>query len=174
MAKLAGSSALRPVAHAIDVDDVEHWVASADVGAELVYAWGLAPPRDRAAWVRARELFDEGEVRLHDRRRPGGDREWYMVKRAVPVGMEAAPIVAAQQEETEEAAVLRILRRYVRLGLPCPTNAEVGRQIELTAPQVAYRVRLLKAARLILMEERGPGERRICTISGRSTPSGRI
>lgn len=174
MAKLAGSSALRPVAHALDVEDVEHWVAAADVGAELVYAWGFAPPRERAAWLRARELFEEGEVRLHDRRRPGGDREWYMVKRAMPVGMDATPIIAAPQEETEEAAVLRILRRYVRLGLPCPTNAEVGRQIELTAAQVAYRVRLLKAARLILMEERGPGERRICTISGRSTPGGRL
>lgn len=172
MAKLAGSSALRPVAHAIDVVDVEHWVASADVGAELVYAWGLAPPRDRAAWVRARELFDEGEVRLHDRRRPSNDREWYMVKRAVLVGMEAAPIVAEQQVETEETAVLRILRRHVRLGLPCPTNAEVGRHVDLTAAQVAYRIRLLRAARLILMEDNGPGMRRVCTIGGRSTPGG--
>lgn len=172
MAKLAGSSALRPIAHAIDVDDVEHWVASADVGAELVYAWGLSPPRDRAAWVRARELFDEGEVRLHDRRRPSGDREWFMVKRAMLVGMEAAPLVAEPQAETEEMAVLRILRRHVRLGLPCPTNAEIGRQIELTAAQVAYRIRLLRAARLILMEDNGPGMRRVCTISGRSTPGG--
>ncbi|USU06308.1 hypothetical protein NF699_06505 [Sphingomonadaceae bacterium OTU29LAMAA1] len=172
MAKLAGSSALRPVAHAIDVDDVEHWVASADVGAELVYAWGLSPPRDRAAWVRARELFNEGEVRLHDRRRPNNDREWYMVKRAMLVGAVATPIVVDSVAETEEAAVLRILRRHVRLGLPCPTNAEVGRQIELTAAQVAYRIRLLRAARLISMEDNGPGMRRVCTISGRATPGG--
>ncbi|WP_230781551.1 hypothetical protein [Sphingomonas sp. Leaf37] len=174
MAKLAGSSALRPVAHAIDVDDVEHWVASAEVGAELVYAWGLSPPRDRAAWVRARELFEEGEVRLHDRRRPTNDREWYMVKRAMMVGGDAAPVIADPVAETEEAAVLRILRRHVRLGLPCGTNAEIGRQVEMTAAQVAYRIRLLRAARLISMEERGPGERRICTISGRSTPAGRL
>ena len=49
MASLAGSAALRPVAHAIDVADVEHWAASAEVGAELIYAWGFAPPRERAA-----------------------------------------------------------------------------------------------------------------------------
>lgn len=173
MAKLASCVGGHPIGHAIDVDDVEVWAATADTGAELIYAWGWAPPRERAAWLRARELFDEGEVRLHDRRRAGGEREWYMVKRAVLVGV-AMPIVADPVAETEEAAVLRILRRHVKLGLPCPTNAEIGRQVDLTASQVAYRVRLLRAARLILMEERGPGERRICTIGGRSTPGGRL
>lgn len=170
MARLAGSAVLRPDGQAIDVDDVEMWVASADVGAELVYAWGSAPPRDRAAWTRARALFDEGEVRLHDRRRPSGGREWYMVKRQAPVGSQAVPAESDPVPETEEAAVLRVLGRHVRLGMHCPTNAEIGRQVELSAPQVAYRIRLLRAARLILMEERGPGQRRICTINGKSTP----
>lgn len=174
MASLAGSAALRHVAHAIDVADVEHWVASAEVGAELVYAWGFAPPRERAAWTRARELSDEREVRLHDRRRQNGDREWYMVKREVPLAIAAVPTVAEPVEETEEMAVLRVLRRHVGLRLKCPTNAEIGKQIGLTAPQVAYRIRVLRAAQLILMEDRGPGLRRICTINGRSTPDGAL
>jgi hypothetical protein len=174
MARLAGSVALRPVAHALDVADVENWVATAEVGAELVYAWGFAPPRERAAWTRARELSDENEVRLHDRRRTGGDREWYMVKRPVPVGVTVVPPVVDPAEETEEMAVLRVLRRHVGLGLPCPTNAEIGKQVGLIAPQVAYRIRLLRAARLILMDDRGPKLRRICTIGGRSTPDGAL
>ena len=174
MARLAGSVTLRPAAQALDVADVEHWAASAEVGAELVYAWGFAPPRERAAWSRARELSDEGEVRLHDRRRRGGDRDWYMVKRPVPLAVAATPTTTDSVEETEEMAVLRVLRRHVGLGLKCPTNAEIGKQIGLTAPQVAYRIRLLRAARLIRMEDRGPGLRRICTIGGRATPDGAL
>lgn len=174
MARLAGASAIRPAAHALDVEDVEHWVGSAEVGDELVYAWGVAPPRDRAAWARARELFDEGEVRLHDRRRGDGNREWYMVKRQLAVGEQPAVAPVHDRPETEEEAVLRILRRHVKLGLACPTNAEIGSQVGLTAQQAAYRIRVLRAERAILMEERGPGERRICTIAGRSTPGGKL
>lgn len=173
MARLAGSIGARSNGQALDVHDMEDWAASAEVGGELPYAWGWSPPRERAAWSRARELSDEGEVRLHSRRLPDGQTQWYMVKRAPRLGEQPVAVVE-QGPETEEAAVLRILRRAVRLGMPCPTNAEIGRQIDLTATQAAYRVRLLRADRLILLEERGPGERRICTISGKSTPAGKL
>lgn len=172
MAKLAGSASYRPVGHALDVESVEAWVATADVGQRLVYAWGRVPPRERAAWLRARELSEEGEVRLHDQRRADGDREWFMVKRAMAVRPPAAAVVSADAPpETEEEAVLRILRRHVRLKLPCPTNAEIGRQIGLTATQAAYRVRVLRELNVIRLDERGPGWRRMLTIDGRTTPA---
>jgi hypothetical protein len=172
MAKLAGATSCRPVGHALDVESVEAWVAVADPGQRLVYAWGRVPPRERAAWARARELSSEGEVRLHDRLRGDGDREWFMVKRELPAGA-PAPVSNRTDPapETEEEAVLRILRRHVRLKLACPTNAEIGRQVGLTATQVAYRVRVLREWKAIHLDDRGPGWRRMLTIDGRTTPA---
>lgn len=172
MAKLAGATSIQLIGHALDVESVEAWVACAEAGERLVYAWGKVPPRERAAWTRARELLTEGEVRLHDQRRPDGDREWFMVKRdAVLRAVAAVEPDAGAGQETEEEAVLRILRRHVRLQLPCPTNAEIGRQIGLTASQAAYRVRVLRDAKAILLDDRGPGWRRMLTIGGRTTPA---
>ncbi|MDE0878549.1 MAG: hypothetical protein OSB00_07770 [Sphingomonas bacterium] len=165
-----------PLSQAIDVAVIEDWLASASIGDELVYAWGAVPPRTLAAWSRARDLFEEREVRLHDRLRPGGrTREWYLVKRRVDVGEQPVAVAAVTDaEETGEAAVLRILRRAVNFSKPCPTNAEIGAQCGLTTRQAAHRVEKLVKARAVTLEDRGPGQRRVLTIGRKSTPAGAL
>ena len=166
---------LGPLAQAIDVAVIEDWLAGAGTGDELVYAWGVTPPRHLGAWSRARTLADEGEVRLHDRLQPGGKtREWYLKKREIVLGEAATPAPVSNEPESEGAAVLRILRRAVNLKHPCPTNAEIGAQVGLTGEQVAYRVRVLVAAKAIHLEQRGPRDRRVLTIGGKSTPMGTL
>lgn len=165
-----------PLAFAIDVAVLEDWLTTAEPGDRITYAWGLAAPRSLPAFVRAGELAREGEVRLHNPRRTEGKGfDWIAVKRVPSVGEGAAPApVADAVEETEEQAVLRILRRAAKMQLVCPTNGEIGRQLGITSEQAAYRFRKLKAAGLTRVEDRGPGQRRVVAIVGTTleTPPG--
>lgn len=156
-----------PRAIPIDVAVLEAWLVTAAAGDELVYSRGWEPARWAAAWTRARELSDEGEVRLHERRAADGSgREWF-VKRRRPLITDGVPVEAAPaEEETEEQALLRSLRRLAKLKLPCRTNAEFDRELGWPEGRAAYRFRCLTAVGAIRVEQQGFGRPRLVSIVG--------
>lgn len=157
----------KPMAFPIDVAVLEAWLTTAAPGDELVYAYGTAPARSAAAWVRARELADEGEVRLHQRRRGEGTTiEWFAVRRQPQIDDRSSEPPQQVEDETPEDAVLRILRRYAKLGLDCPTNGAIARELDCTSEQAAYRVRRLKDAGVIRVEQQGFDKPRLVWIVG--------
>lgn len=158
------------------VAEFEHWLATAPIGAQFVYAWGPVPQRRREVWAHAAEAGREGVIRLHHRRR--GDGGWdYVAVRAVPpiIAAKAAPATAVGDDDHPAQKMLRALRRAANFKRPCPSNAELARECGLPdAAAASYRVRQLRDLGFIVVSEQGPGLPRVVKIvsSGNVTAGG--
>jgi hypothetical protein len=69
---------------------LDAFVAVAQAGNEFVYCEAPSPIRDET-WLRAGALARLGLVRTHDRRRPGGGRQWYLVRTRKPLPKDVSP-----------------------------------------------------------------------------------
>jgi hypothetical protein len=170
---------LGPLSTAIDAGELEAWAAGAEPGAVKVYCEGPMLLQAAASVLLARELYEEGLVRLHFRRSPKGF-QYYALRQVPPVEPVTPKRVAVpvpDDQDDHDEAVFRLLKRRANLGQPCSTNAEIATEIGLpNADAASYRVRKLHAAGLIRVEDRGPNERRIVTIveTGKRTVPGAL
>ncbi|WP_294195882.1 hypothetical protein [uncultured Sphingomonas sp.] len=164
------------LAGGVTIAAFEAWLDGADVGATLIVAWGGVPPRKLPIWDAAAAADRDGLVRLHHKRRDGGGWNYVAVRADPPivVGRKAPPRSAIDDEDPTEI-VFRALKRAANFGQPCPTNADLARAAGLRdAVAASYRVRLLRQAKRIVIDEQGPGQPRIVTIvgTGKSTKRG--
>jgi hypothetical protein len=127
---------------------LDAFVAVAEAGNEFVYCEAPSPIRDET-WLRAGALARLGLVRTHDRRRPGGGRQWYLVRTRKPLPKDVSP----QQKVLNDAATAAIfvqLKREANFSLPCSTDAALARLTGLnTRNQAQHRVQELIRAELI-------------------------
>jgi hypothetical protein len=127
---------------------LDAFVAVAQAGNEFVYCEAPSPIRDET-WLRAGALARLGLVRTHDRRRPGGGRQWYLVRTRKPLPKDVSP----QEKVLNDAATAAIfvqLKREANFSLPCSTDAALARLTGLnTRNQAQHRVQELIRAELI-------------------------
>lgn len=178
---------MAPLAAAIEVVELDSWVISAPVGADKIYAFGVAPPRTSPAFIRARALSDAGVVGLRNPRQADGSYQWIARKLAIPAALRDALFDTrsdAWAAGPADLAVLAALKAAANEGRVCPTNRELAAAFGLDpgsgpgqgAEAARWIVRKLVRAGLILMAHRGTRARRVATDpeTGNCTPEGRL
>lgn len=167
---LEGQSHLGGDGMAMLADAVTAWVKAAAPGQQIVYATGHLPAWSKGPG-RMRDLACEGYVHLVCDRKP--DPKQYVAQRtSMAWREEAAPqrriARAVASYEAEVARLYDVLRELAAEGAPCPSNAELAREIGLeTAQQGAYALScLVKADKVINRPVEGPPYRVITIVSG--------
>jgi hypothetical protein len=148
-----------PLSMAIEVAVFDAWLTTARPGATIDYAEGPALPRGMGVVALAREMSQAGQVYLKQEKSPRGWR--FIAERASRKGS------AGQDTVTDHvsADVLRILMRAAALGVDCPTNGAIVRELGLKDVDAArYQIRKLIKAGLVRIEDCGPRCPRIVTI----------
>lgn len=147
-----------------DAGAFEAWLVGAREGDMVVYAAGHELPRLAACTVLAREWEKAKLVSLRAYKLPDGSWRW--VARRI-VGERQGARSAAQArannlyDESPKQSAMRLIRRHVNFGLPCPTLAQVAR-IAGYGDDEAGR----QAARRLLHLLQGEGEIRIVNHAG--------
>lgn len=156
----------------IAADVFADWIAQAGAHQRIPYAVGPSPLRDHPTFVQARAMEKAGLVDLFQSRRGDGRGFDYLaIRRADPQPRAPAPIAAGAEDALTEKVYGR-LKNLAALGHPCDTNVALARLCDLPdADAASYRIRKLRDAGRIVVENRGPLERRIVTIvaTGKST-----
>lgn len=157
-----------PLSMAIELAALEAWLAGSVRGDRIVYARGPDLPRSTAAVKRVTALIEARRVIALRERKPGG---WDFIaeRRADPVEAVPPPVAGGLND------VLRLLRRRINLGQPCPTNAEIAAECNLrNADAASYLFKKLVRAGEIISTDHGPRMRRVVRIAGgaKSTPEG--
>jgi hypothetical protein len=137
-----GAVALQPMA-ALDA-----FVRAAEAGNEFVYCEAPSPMHGDT-WTRAGELAQQGLIRTHQRRRPGGGWQYYAVRtgRSLPREVNAQDKILADRAT---AAIFAQLKREANMGQPCSSDTDLARHAGLTTrAQAQWRVRGLVIAGLI-------------------------
>lgn len=165
-----------PLAMAIELAALEAWLDAAAPGDQIIYASGPALPRSADAVVRVRALIEARRVTAFTARR-GGITDFIAQRRADPVrvaaGDGAIGGAVAGVGADNQAAVLRMIRRAINLGKPCPTNAEIAAACGLpNADAASYLFRKLVRDGVIISTDHGPRMRRVVRVAGggKSTP----
>lgn len=128
---------------------MDAFVRMASAGNEFIYAEAPEEPRNQACWSKAAELGRGGLVRTHQRRRPGGGWQFYLVRTSKPLPRETSLEERALSDRAT-AAIFVQLKREANLGLPCSSDTELMRIAGLAMRQQAgNRVRKLIDAGLI-------------------------
>lgn len=157
------------------------WAERARPGDTLTYGSGdrLSPQAVEAV----RRLAEADFVDLVRKRRDG---KWIYIAQRRSRAFDAARLdyrpsrgavrpSGKMRGRSVERALLRILTRAARLGLPCPGNAALAVMLGLPgAVSASYRMRRLVAAGLIAVEQADPARPRVVTIcaTGARTASG--
>jgi hypothetical protein len=115
---------------------MDAFVRMGATGNEFIYAEAPEEPRNQACWSKAAELGRGGLVRTHQRRRPGGGWQFYLVRTSKPLPRETSPEEKALSDRAT-AAIFVQLKREANLGLPCSSNAELARLAGLSMRQQA-------------------------------------
>ncbi len=162
------SAAINP-AYTRTVADFEQWLDNAEAGDRFVIAEGFSTPRAEPLWTLARNLCDDGVIRVHHKR--GDQSGWWLyiaVRSAlVPAGQESARVIRVEDESDPADKVLRQLRRAANFGRPCPSNAELAKACGLRdAGQASYQMRRLVQANAIRVVGQGVGQARVVVITG--------
>lgn len=166
-----------PLCWAVTVTEFERWLASADPGARFVYAGGPVVPHEMAVVAIVREAVAAAEVTSHQRKVEG--RWEYFVQRSRP-DVEPRPGRSKRDAipaDSVKGLMLTILKAAATVGHPCPTNAEFAKRLGLKDAEAArYEFNQLAATGRIMVENRGPRQRRVVTIVslGRSTAEGTL
>lgn len=161
-----------PLSMAIELTALEVWLAGSVPGDRITYATGPDLPRSAATVKRVTVLAEARRVRPLRTKIAGG---WdFMVERLADPAAAAAPatLPAGTQDD-----VLRLIRRAINLGQPCPTNAEIATACGLpNADAASYLFRKLVAAGVIIATDHGPRMRRVVRVAGGSkcTPEARL
>ena len=158
--------------------DLDGWAAQARLRERTIYGEGERP---RQAVARAAvRLIDAGQIVTMRRRMPSGAFLFIAEKRG-GVGPSRSAVRRARpfaaRGRSAETIILRLIRDCVRVGAPCPTNAEFARRAGLSgAVSASYRLRRLVAAGKLKLDDFGPFERRVATVlpDGGSTPRATI
>jgi hypothetical protein len=153
-------------------DELLNWAASAKIGERFVYAVGRVEPRSDPVWKLAGSLADARRVTLIRNRRPDGPIEFIAERiREMP-----RPAEAPRVDEDDEA-VMRIVRRCIKLRLPMRTNAEIARECSMKdAARASYVMRRLTLRNWITVLDMGPNQRRVVTdlTTREKTPEGAL
>ncbi len=145
----------------LDAAGIIEWVRKAKAGDMAVYARGETLSRE-VATVTFR-LAQQGLIDLAQRREHVG-RQYLMQRRskaydATRRARRSFPRASA------ETVILRMIEEAIRLGQPCPTNAEFAKEAGLAGGVTAsYRLRKLVAAGKIVLVDHGPFERRVAVL----------
>ena len=176
-ASLRGGAANGARTIPIAADALESWADNAEPGQRITYASGPAELPEHPTFVLAGSLRRQGAVITHIKRRDdGGGFDFLAVRRARDVAEQVRNTATVDDDDLDQI-VLRELRRCASLQWACPTNAELARRCGLKdALQASYRMRKLIEAGHILVEGRGPMQRRIVTIvaTGKQTVPGAL
>lgn len=169
--------ALPPLTIPIAADALQRWADAAQAGDRIAYAHGPEPWRGHATFVLAGALAAAGMVTLFQPRRPGSAIfDFIAERRAADVPPHAIETQLRATLDPEEDRVFALLRNLAAIGHSCPTDEAIAKRLGLSGADAAsYRMRKLRAAGLIRVENRGPLKPRVVTIvaDGRQTAKGR-
>ncbi|MCH2238787.1 MAG: hypothetical protein MK060_12960 [Blastomonas sp.] len=175
---------LGPLTLYAEIGVMEAWLENAAPGDELRYATGPALGREAPAGQLARQWAEEGEVMLFQRRPgPGKPLEYVARRKEPPVkprapralpGRQARPLLPLPQDfaESDEGRMLALLTEAAEVGLACPSNVQLARQLDLNARSRAqYLITKLMRAGLIRVASASSFDGRVVTIvsSGKRT-----
>lgn len=153
--------------------ELEAWIDGAEPGHEVIYASGLLLPRAEQGVVLVTAWKDAGVVETFQRRDPADPRRWQFLcrKTARPhaPGPGGFPPVAARATRHPDAAKVLTLLRALAPGEPCPSNADIARQIGLARGEAGrsraqYLIDQLSAEGAIAVERRGRCEPRTVRV----------
>jgi hypothetical protein len=141
-----------------DAGAFERWVQSARSGDLVVYATGRDLPRAAACVVLAREWERARLVTLRAYRLDDGRWCWVARKADAP-----NPTARAMNrfDESPATSVLRLIKRCVNFGLPCPTLAAMADVAGYAADDAGR-----AAARRIVQQLEGDGVIRVQNAAG--------
>lgn len=152
---------VRPIA-AIDA-----WLNGAQCGDRLTYAHGHTLLDEQLA-AHMGKLQHEGEVRLHRNRADDGAFDYFAIRNRVRVQLPPRPRRQAGPVLTPAmSAVFLKLKAVARLKQRCPTNQQLASDLGLSAEEVKWAMRQLRAGELIhtrLVPVPGDPKYRIVTI----------
>lgn len=157
-----------PLSMAIELTALEAWLAGSVPGDRITYASGPDLPRSAAAVQRVTVLTADRRV-VPLREKITGGWNFIAERRADPVAVPAPAPVGCEDD------VLRMIRRAINLGRPCPTNAEIAAACNLpNADAASYQFKKLVKAGVVISTDHGPRMRRVVRIAGgsKSTPEG--
>lgn len=129
----------------ITATDVDAWLRSARPGESLVYAHGPQLVQGGAA-ARVTELTRTGEVTPHHKRADDGGFDFIIRRNRV----QAAPRPPVC--DPVMLSVLCVLQDAAAKGERCPSDAAIGEATDLTADQVKWQLKKLKASGFIACE----------------------
>lgn len=163
--------------------ELEQWLADAPAKAQTVYATGVEPPRDSAAWKLAAEWQSAGKVQLVSARDPDDARRtnWIMQKCASP---DDVPLPAdsqcklSREAEAQAAQLLEYLCGRVVRRRHCPSNTQLAVTLELgrgprARSRVQYLLAVLQRRGDIAIENNGRNAPRVVTVLAEGRAKGR-
>lgn len=142
---------LSPLCWVCDGALFSDWVQRARPGDMMVYARGVVPPRTAAVWMAARDLADLGGFILFTQK-VDGETHWIIRRTAAATltpeqraQMRAPAVARTGDGEPVQDAMLRLIRRAVNLGMPAPTNGELGKAGEVSRDCARYHLNQMAA-----------------------------
>lgn len=166
------------LANAAAPETLAQWLASAAPRSRAVYATGADLPMDAAGVKLARRWAADGKVHLFRERDPANPAKFnFLIEKASSAAAPAAPVPAIARAAVHGRAVdrgqlhdlLALLRHCAERGKPCPSNADLARELGLPVGKrgndaAQYLLTRLVREHSITVESRGTMLPRVVTI----------
>jgi len=145
MATIAAPPAVVLESWALSPDAIRAWAETAAPGSELIYARDYRLGAKSPAGELVRRLHRAGLVIMAQRGNAGQVKAYIVRRLSTPILR--TPKAKQPTLDGDMARVLRVIRRCIRAGKPCPPNRQLAKEAGVQNP--SYALQKLVAAKVI-------------------------